>query len=181
MSNAELDNLKFPVGKYSQAEGITEHTLQQWITELSDFPVSMENLILRLSIEELEWPYRPGGWNIRQVVHHCADSHMNSLIRFKLALTEENPVIKPYEEQLWAELPDYQVPVSGSLNILKGVHSHWVVLLKNLTEAQFNRTFIHPASNRIFTLKEALGLYAWHSKHHLAHIKQALKYQGKFD
>jgi hypothetical protein len=179
MSNPELEKLKFPVGKYAPAKEITKQIMEQWISELSDFPVSMENLILKLSPDQLEWPYRPGGWNIRQVVHHCADSHMNSLIRFKLALTEENPVIKSYEEQLWAELPDYQVAVSDSLHILKGVHSHWVVLLKNLTEEQLNRTFVHPASNKIFTLKEALGLYAWHSKHHLAHIKQALQFQGK--
>ena len=181
MLNAELDKLKFPVGKYAPVKEITQQVLQQWITDLSDFPVSMENLILKLSPEQLKWPYRPGGWNIRQVVHHCADSHMNSLIRFKLALTEKTPVIKPYEENLWAELPDYQGPVADSLELIRGVHKRWVNLLNQMNEEQFNKTFLHPASNKIFTLKEALGLYAWHSKHHLAHIKQALKYHGKFD
>jgi hypothetical protein len=106
---------------------------------------------------------------------------MNSLIRFKLALTEKTPVIKPYEEDLWAELPDYEDPITDSLDIIRGVHRRWVNLLKQMNEEQFNKTFLHPASNKIFTLKEALALYAWHSKHHLAHIKQALQFQGVFD
>jgi len=181
MELTDLEKLRFPVGKFSPPQLISQSDLDHWISELADFPVALESLVGNLSGIQLEWPYRPGGWNIRQVVHHCADSHMNSLIRFKLALTEKTHVIKPYEEDLWAELPDYQSPVADSLDIIMGVHKRWVNLLKQMNEEQFNKTFLHPASNKIFTFKEALALYAWHSKHHLAHIKQALQFQGVFD
>jgi hypothetical protein len=181
MPTPDVEKLKYPVGKFYLSELITKNDLDLLISELNDFPHSIKNLVINLSWKELEWKYRPGGWNIRQVVHHCADSHMNSLTRFKLALTEEVPVIKPYAQDLWAELPDYQSPVEDSLDIIRGVHKRWVNLLKQMNKEQFNKTFLHPASNKIFTLKEALALYAWHSKHHLAHLKQALNYQGKFD
>ena len=140
----------------------------------------MEVLVKDLSPLELDYIYRPGGWTIKQVVHHCADSHMNSLIRFKLALTEDLPTIKPYFEERWAELADYHNPISDSLIILQGVHNRWVTLLKSLDQEQLKRDFIHPEHQKRFTLKETMALYAWHCQHHLAHIEQALEFKNVF-
>lgn len=127
-------------------------------------------------IKKLALHYRPEGWTIRQVVHHCADSHSNAFTRFKLALTEENPSIKPYKENLWAELPDVTTaPVDWSLKIIANIHKRWVVLLKSMSIADFERTYFHPESNRVWKLFEVLALYAWHCNHHLAHVKQAKK------
>jgi len=124
----------------------------------------------------MDTPYREGGWTLRQVVHHCADSHMNAFCRFKLAMTEEKPVIKPYEEARWAALADSKnLPVDASLAILKGLHERWTVLMKSLREAERHRTFIHPEHGREISLQETIGLYAWHGEHHLAHITSLKK------
>ena len=128
-----------------------------------------------LNEKQLDTPYRTGGWTLRQVVHHVADSHMNSVLRFKWALTEDNPTIKPYEEADWALLPDYRMPVESSLKITEGVHLHWVALLDSFTEEQWNRSFVHPATGQSMQLKKALALYAWHCNHHLAHITETTK------
>lgn len=125
--------------------------------------------------QQLDTPYRPGGWTIRQVIHHCADSHMNCLTRFKLALTEEKPTICPYFEDRWAELPDSHMPIAPSLSMIDGIHARLTVLLKSLTEAQRKRLYIHPEHGREFSLNEAIATYSWHSNHHLAHITTLIK------
>lgn len=165
------DPLKFPIGKFQKPPVITHQLIQQWIEEIAAFPEQLAKEVRHLTDEQLNTPYRPGGWSIRQVVHHCADSHMNSLVRFKLALTEDTPTIKPYYEDRWAELPDSKtLGVEASLQILQGLHYRWVVLLKSLSEQQLQRTFIHPEHGQQISLNENIGIYAWHGKHHLAHI-----------
>ncbi len=173
MENQEL--LKYPIGRFIKPEIISENKLHLWIYELETFPERIKNLTKNVPVENLKWKYRENSWSIKQLVHHCADSHMNSFIRFKLALTEENPTIKPYEEQLWAELEDgLDDNIISSLLIIESVHKRWVLLLKSLTPQQFNRTFYHPGSKQKVSLSEATGLYAWHGNHHLAHIEQAI-------
>ncbi len=131
----------------------------------------MENAILNLDEQQLNIPYRDGGWTVKQVVHHVADSHMNAYVRFKLALTEDNPTIKPYEEALWAELSDTKnLPVNISLTLLHALHARWVELMKNMTEEEWNRTIFHPEQKRKIKLWDMAGTYAWHGKHHAAHI-----------
>ena len=134
-----------------------------------------------LSEAELNYKYRPEGWTIKQVVHHCAASQINSLIRFKLALTEDKPSIRPCFEDRFAELIDYEEPINGSLSVLTGVHKKLVVLLKNLDQDDLKREFIHPEHGKPFSLEETIGVYAWHRNHHLAHIKQALNFKEKFN
>lgn len=177
----DLEKLKYPIGKFKRPDQHYETKIRSWITEIEKLPVSLNELTGKLEEEELTWRYRPEGWTIRQVVHHLADSHMNSLVRFKLALTEENPVIKPYFEDRWAELADSRnVPVSVSIKILDGVHARWIHLLNSLKKEDLERTFIHPEHGRQITLGENLALYAWHSRHHLAHIRQALNHRGEW-
>lgn len=179
--NFDLEKLKFPIGKFEKPETISQKDLDIWINDIETFPSKIKNLTENLSVEELNWIYRPQGWNIKQVVHHCADSHMNSLIRFKLALTEDVPTIKPYEEQLWAELADGgSNDISPSLQLIEGLHNRWVVLLKSFGEKELKRQFIHPANKKTLSLDETIGTYAWHCNHHLAHIKQALSHKGQF-
>lgn len=170
-----MEHLKYPVGKFTKPENIDKITLEKWIKEIEDFPAALEELTQGLTSEQLQFRYRPGGWTIKQVVHHCADSHMNSIIRFKLALTEDAPTIRPYFEDRWAELPDgLDDNISDSIFIIKGVHGRWIKLLNNLTAEELNRTFIHPEHGKVFTLKENIGIYAWHGRHHLGHIRLAL-------
>lgn len=173
-----IELLKYPIGKFKKPELIAECNLKEWIDIIEEFPKQIKQQVEGLSTIDLEKRYRPGGWSIRQVVHHCADSHINSLTRFKLALTEDQPVIKPYEEHLWAELVDSKLfSIESSLSILEGIHCRWGVLLKNLSAEELERTFIHPANNEIVSLKENIGIYAWHCEHHLNHIINAKKYE----
>ncbi len=181
MQQYDIEKLKFPVGKFHNPDSISKNDLATWINDIESFPSKIQKLTASLTVEELSWIYRPKGWSIKQVVHHCADSHMNSFIRFKLALTENVPTIKPYEEQLWAELVDgVSSDISPSVQIIEGVHSRWVLLLRSLKEKELKRQFIHPANIRISSLEETIGLYAWHCNHHLAHIEQALLHKGQF-
>jgi hypothetical protein len=181
MNKINLEKLKFPIGKCPKTDNVSINDLENWIKTIEDFPFKIKNLTSNLTIEELNWIYRPQGWNIKQVVHHCADSHVNSIIRFKLALTEDNPTIKPYEEQLWAELVDGNSnTILSSLQIIEGVHSRWVLLLKSLDSTALKRQFFHPTNLKISSLEETIGVYAWHCNHHLAHIEQALLYKGQF-
>jgi hypothetical protein len=176
-----LDSLRYPIGKFVKPATITSAQMEEWIEAIAQFPEALASEVAGLSEAELRWPYRLEGWTIQQVVHHCADSHMNCLMRFKLALTEDQPTIRPYEEALWAQLADTtESPIAWSLQLLDGLHKKWVFLLKKMTEEDFERTFIHPEHGKSFSLKEALGMYAWHSNHHLAHVRQAKKHQGKF-
>lgn len=176
-----IEQLKFPIGKFEIQEEITSEVLHDWIYTIQGFHNEVSKIVENLTFEELNLKYRPNGWNIKQVVHHCADSHCNAFIRFKLALTEENPTIKPYEEALWAELIDgIDDDISHSMLILKAMHHKWCLLMNSLNEKQWERTYFHPESKKTYVLKEVAGLYAWHCKHHLAHIKQALTKQNQF-
>ena len=170
-----IEKLKYPIGKFSFPETINKEDIDQWILEIEDLPDQLSRIIKPLNDDQLEKHYRNGGWNIRQVVHHLADSHINSYVRFKLTLTEETPTIKPYFEDRWAELPDNtQVPVKVSLDLLKSLHIRWVALLKALSWDDLQREFYHPENKRNISLSQNLALYAWHGKHHLAHVKNAI-------
>lgn len=169
------EQMKYPVGKFTPPASYTDEDIRHWINEIKMLPGQMRQAIISLNDQQLDTPYRTGGWTLRQVVHHVADSHMNSLVRFKLALTEDNPVIKPYEEAYWALQSDYRLPVESSLRMLEGIHIHWVNLLESFTDKEWKRTFTNPESGQTIPLIRALGLYAWHGRHHLAHITETIK------
>lgn len=170
-----MDKLKYPIGKPNIPTKISSELLTEWITTLELFPEKLKNLVGSLSEKQLDTPYRDKGWTIRQVIHHCADSHHNSYTRFKWTLTEDKPVIKAYFEDRWAELFDSKTaPIQLSLDALKALHAKWVYFLKGLTEEDLNKYFIHPDGNEKVNLKENIGIYAWHCNHHYAHIEQLL-------
>ncbi|MBW3468435.1 YfiT family bacillithiol transferase [Arthrospiribacter ruber] len=162
---------KFPIGKFEPEENYTLVQLKQFIQDIKAFPAQVKSELFRLGEEGLETPYRDGGWTARQVIHHCADSHFNSFMRFKLALTEDTPTIKPYHENLWAEQIDYSLPVESSLMILEGLHQRWVALLENLESGDLKRTFYHPEMKSEISLERTIALYSWHCRHHLGHLK----------
>ncbi|MFC7686057.1 YfiT family bacillithiol transferase [Ureibacillus sp. GCM10028918] len=166
-------NEKYPIGQFSCSEVISSEEVQLWIHEIKTLPARLTELVQGLDEEVINNSYREGGWTIRQLVHHIVDSHLNSYIRFKLALTENNPTIKPYAEDKWAELTDSNLPACVSLNLIQSLHERWVYLLENLTVEQLKRTFTHPDSGEI-TLEKNIGLYAWHGNHHLSHIQNAI-------
>jgi hypothetical protein len=165
-ATSEVD-LRFPIGKFDiAAYGSREEN----INTIANLPTNLKTAVDGLTDEQLDTPYRPEGWTLRQTVHHIADSHINTLCRFKLALTEdESPTIKPYYEERWAELPDAKLPVDVSLAIIEGVHTRLVEILRNLSEREFQREFVHPETGH-WTIEKATALYAWHSRHHTAHI-----------
>lgn len=165
---------KYPIGQFHYEDEITNDVISTWLAELEDLPRLLQDAVRDLDNEQLDTPYRFEGWTIRQVIHHLADSHMNAYIRCKLALTEENPVIKPYEEGKWAEQPDYKLPIESSLSLLQELHKRWVALLRNLSPAELEMTFIHPDSG-VISVGKNIGIYAWHGKHHLAHITSLCK------
>jgi len=170
-----LEKLKYPIGKVEIPENITKKNLEDWISLLERFPHELEFLVRELSENQLDVTYRENGWTIRQVIHHCYDSHHNSYLRFKWALTEENPIIKAYDEVSWAELHDSKTaPILLSLDALKALHAKWVYLIQGLTDAQLEKTFIHPSDNKEISLKKNIAIYAWHCRHHYAHIEQLL-------
>ena len=173
---SDIEKLRFPVGRYVVPEEITPEIRGEWSQIIAETPTQLRERIQGLDETALNWRYRPNGWNIRQVVHHFADSHANAIIRMKLTLTEDNPTIKPYNEALWAELADtLKGDLNDSLNSVEGIHNRWSVLLAAIKEAEWGRTFYHPEYDRTYTLEESLGNYAWHCEHHLAHIDQAIK------
>ena len=177
MSN--IEHLKYPIGRYAQPETIDHDTVVAWIQAIEDFPEKLANLTSDLSNNQLDTRYRENGWTVRQVVHHCYDSHVNSYVRFKWALTEDVPLIKPYDEASWCELADSKLaPIEMSIAALKALHAKWVYLLKGLSENELNRTFIHPDYDQEYTLKEVISLYAWHCDHHFAHIYELRKRKG---
>lgn len=176
-----LDNefQQYPIGRFEKPNSISERDISGWADVIASFPSDLSNEVLSLTDEQLDTPYREGGWTVRQVVHHCADSHMNAIIRIKLALTEPKPTIKPYDEASWAELADGKLfPIASSLDILKGLHTRWCVLLKQLKKDELERTFIHPEHDKAMPVKEVIGMYAWHCRHHLAHITTLKKNRG---
>lgn len=165
----ELD-LRYPIGRFNRESEITPAKIAGWIDEVAAAPAALRAAVAGLTPEQLNTPYRPGGWTVRQVVHHLPDSHLNSYVRFKLALTEDDPVIKPYAEDRWAELHDARTaPVETSLVFLEALHQRWVALLRALTPPDFARTFRHPERGQM-RLDDTLALYAWHGRHHVAHI-----------
>lgn len=163
-------NHKFPIGKY-QPQLFTQLQKEKWLLDIKHLPEDIEHVINNLDEFQLDTPYREGGWTIKQLIHHIADSHMNSYIRFKLALTEENPTIKPYDQDKWVLLNDINVvPINVSITLLHSLHLRWYESLKNLSDTQWQRTIVHPEHNQQMTLWYLLGMYAWHGKHHVAHI-----------
>lgn len=167
----DIELLKYPIGRFQIPAKITESELAESIEQIKSFPKYLESTVKNMSEEQLDTPYRPGGWTVRQVVHHCADSHINAFSRFKLALTEVNPTIKPYDEAAWAELPDNQLPIEISIGILKNIHFKWGVILDHMTPSDFLKTYFHPESQITAPLSEITLMYCWHGKHHLAHIQ----------
>jgi uncharacterized damage-inducible protein DinB len=164
------DDLRFPIGKFIAPVIFSQETRQGHIQDIADAPSQLRAAVQGLSVAQFDTPYRPGGWTLRQVVHHLPDSHLNSYVRFKLALTEEEPTIKPYDEQRWAELSDtIQTPPEVSLDLLESLHRRWVVLLRSLSPTDLARTFKHPESGQQ-SLERTLALYSWHGRHHIAHI-----------
>jgi hypothetical protein len=181
MTEEELYKLKFPTGEFNKPDTINPAHINKWIEAIERLPQSIVSVTKDLSEEQLNYKYRPDGWTIKQVVHHCADSHMNSIIRFKLTLTEDSPIIRPYFEDRFAKLIDYKEPLETSISILNGVHKKLVILLNNLSESDLKREYIHPEYGTCYSIEEAIGVYGWHSNHHLEHVKQALRFQGKFN
>ncbi|MDQ0271360.1 YfiT family bacillithiol transferase [Cytobacillus purgationiresistens] len=171
-------DVRYPIGKFDFEGKLTTGVIQDWIMEIANLPQMLRKAVEGLSNEQLDTPYREEGWTLRQVVHHIADSHMNAYIRCKLALTEDQPAIKGYEEGEWAKLPDYQLPVEVSLSLIETLHLRWIVVLKNLMTEELDKTFYHPDSG-IISVGENIGRYAWHGCHHLAHIT-TLKGQKKW-
>ena len=169
------EQMRYPIGKFVPPVSYIIEDKRRWINEIKTLPGKVRNVVMPLTEHQLDTQYRTGGWTLRQVVHHIADSHMNSITRIKLALTEPNPTIKPYEEGDWALLPDYRLPVEPSLRMLEGIHQHMATLFESFTENEWERTFIHPASGEQVTLKKTLAVYAWHGKHHLAHLTETIK------
>ncbi|MDR3675755.1 MAG: bacillithiol transferase BstA [Acidobacteriota bacterium] len=168
-------DLQYPIGKFAwthSGDGLvaSEADRQEWLADIEDMPSRLWAAVTGLTEPQLDTPYRPGGWTVRQVVHHLADSHLNSYVRFRLALTEDEPTIKPYDQKLWAQLSDAQTaPADLSLTLVEALHQRWVLLLRSLKPEDFARTVKHPELGKV-TLEKYLALYAWHGKHHVAHI-----------
>ncbi len=163
------EDLRYPIGKFSKDVEITAESRKDFVAEISELPAKLKAAVDGLSDEQLDTPYRPEGWTVRQTVHHVADSHLNSIVRFKLALTEDAPTIRPYYEDRWAELGDSSLPVESSMKIIEGLHHRWTTLLNSMSDADFQRRLVHPESGE-WTLEKMLAMYVWHGKHHTAHI-----------
>ncbi|HET6795982.1 MAG TPA: putative metal-dependent hydrolase [Gemmatimonadales bacterium] len=172
-------DLRYPVGRFTY-DGVADPAKQRrWIDEIESAPDHVRTAVAGLSRDQLDTPYREQGWTVRQVVHHLPDSHLNAYTRFKLALTENVPIIKPYEEALWAELPDGRSgPIEPSLALLQALHQRWVMLLRQVSPAEFSRRFMHPEQGREVELNEMLAMYAWHGRHHVAHITSLRRRMG---
>lgn len=171
MNEAQLEDLKFPIGRFVPKENYSLEEVNDFKDIIARFPTEVEGETSTLSTEQLLTPYRPEGWHSAQVVHHCADSHMNAYIRFKLALTEDVPTIKPYKQSAWAELVDGNgADIKDSLAILHGVHNKWTMLISSLAPSDLEKVFYHPELKQNFPLDKAMALYAWHCSHHLGHI-----------
>jgi len=173
-----MEDLSYPIGQFKPEEVLSDSKRLSMIEDIKGAPAALREAVKGLSQVQLETPYRFGGWTARQVVHHLPDSHMNAYMRFRLALTENEPTIKPYEQQLWAELPDARTAdIEMSLMLLEGLHARWVSLLKSMTLDDFKKTFNHPESG-VQSLERTLQMYAWHGKHHVAHITSLRQRMG---
>lgn len=173
-----MNDLRYPIGKFHFDGPITDEQKQTSLDDVARTPARLRAAVKGLSEAQLDTPYRPGGWTVRQVVHHVPDSHLNAYVRFKLALTEDDPTIKPYAEDRWAELADTKLtPIEVSLTMLDSLHDRWMRLLRSLTPEDWKRTFRHPELGAM-TLEKTLALYAWHGRHHVAHITALREQNG---
>ncbi|HET9361000.1 MAG TPA: putative metal-dependent hydrolase [Vicinamibacterales bacterium] len=172
------EDLRYPVGRFEPVLPVTSDVRAAAIAEIARLPGAMRDAVSGLSDAQLDTPYRPGGWTVRQVVHHVADSHMNGIIRVKLALTEESPTIKPYDENAWARLADMRLPIRVSLELVDGIHTRWVAVYRAMTADQFARSFLHPEHGKRMTLDYHVQEYAWHSRHHVAHVTALRRREG---
>ena len=171
------EDLRYPIGEFDKNIEVTPEMRTEFIQTIADLPKRITEAVGGLTDDQLDTHYRPQGWTVRQTVHHVADSHINSLCRFKLAMTEENPTIRQYYEDRWAELADSELPIDISLKIIEGIHLRWVALLNSLTDEHFQRKLSHPESGE-WTVEKFLALYAWHSRHHTAHITKLRERKG---
>tara|TARA_R110002020_G_scaffold37072_6_gene111844 strand:+ start:20663 stop:21205 length:543 start_codon:yes stop_codon:yes gene_type:complete len=179
MENEEFEKLRYPIGPMLLPDIITEDHISEWILVLEEFPQRLEALVGELSAFQLDTPYRPEGWTVRQVVHHIADSHHHSYTRFKWALAEQRPLIKAYGEKEWADLFDaHTAPVRLSLDYIAALHAKMVYMLKGLAPSDLEREYIHPDGNKAISVAANIGRYAWHSNHHYAHIANLVQREG---
>ena len=179
MTEQELELLRYPIGRFSPQEHLTDAERSVLINNIKSFPQRLTGVITELNEEQLNTPYRPEGWTVRQLVHHIADSHVNSYIRFRWTLTEDTPTIKAYEQADWAELPDAKNgPVNLSLNILKAIHSRWVLLMERMTSDDFSKELGHPEWKKNLSLDFMVQMYSWHCDHHLTHITALIHREG---
>jgi hypothetical protein len=175
MQDAELEKLRYPLGRRVPVTRYDGESVARCIQEIEMLPAKLAGKVSGLSDADLDKRYRPGGWTVRQVVHHLCDSHMNAYIRFKWAQTEDRPLIKAYDEKLWAELPDGRTGgIESSLRLLETLHAKWIVMLKGMDETAFHKSYIHPDGNKLVYLFDCVEIYAWHGRQHLAHIGLAL-------
>jgi len=166
-----MSDLRFPIGRFTYPDKVSTAERDDFLNRLESTPARLRAVVAGMSAGQLDTPYREGGWTVRQVVHHVPDSHMNSYVRFKLALTEDEPVVKPYDEAAWALLGDTaNTPIETSLTLLESLHGRWVTLLRGLTEEQWKRKMRHPV-NGALRLDQVIALYAWHGDHHIAHVQ----------
>ena len=171
-------DLRYPIGLY-EPKPFSKEQKEEWLADIQFLPQALEHAVSNLDEAQLQTPYREGGWTVHQLVHHVADSHMNAYCRFKLGYTEEKPTIRPYEEKLWAETADVkELPINVSLTLLHALHQRWYAFLKSFSDADFERTVYHPEHKKEFTLWHLLGMYAWHSRHHTAHITSLRERKG---
>jgi uncharacterized damage-inducible protein DinB len=178
MSTAAISNLSYPIGKFQWTGPNSGTDRAAFIDAIAAVPQKLRSAVANLNEQQLDTPYRPGGWTVRQTVHHIADSHMNAFIRFKLALTENEPGVQPYDEKAWAKTADSKSPVEASLKLIEGLHERWTVLLRSMNAGDFKRTLKHPELGTV-ELDRYVALYAWHGNHHVAHIT-ALREREKF-
>jgi hypothetical protein len=174
----DTPDLRYPVGRFKFPDAVSSDDRAKFIDQIAETPAKLRAVVTGFSDQQLETPYRPGGWTVRQVVHHVPDSHLNSYMRFRLALTEDEPAIKAYHEDRWAELPDARTaPVEISLALLESLHRRWVALLRSLSDEDWKRTFRHPELG-LLSLEKNAALYAWHGRHHVAHIAGLREREG---
>jgi DinB superfamily len=167
----DIEQLRFPIGPFTPPNEYSPVYIQNCISKIEKLPQLLSEAVADMTEPQLDTPYRPGGWTARQVIHHIADSHINSYTRFKLALTEDQPIIRPYDEVSWAELPDGKsAPIDISVDLIRSLHQRWSLVLQQMDAEQWQRTFFHPGMNRIWSLEYAVAMYAWHGEHHLAHV-----------
>ena len=177
MADLTTDDLRYPLGRFTTMPHSASRRAAD-IADIAALPHEIRGAVAGLDDRQLDTPYRPGGWTVRQLVHHVADSHMNGFIRVKLALTEDHPTIKPYDENAWALLADTRLPIELSLNLLDGLHRRWVEVYAGMSDADYGRTFVHPEHGRVFTLDEHTQNYGSHSRHHVAHVTALRARQG---